>query len=164
MTSHRGQSEPLCPSARPEAPDARIFGVVDNSGEAPEVRYLAEPVPVTAEVRALLQGAPPGEVWRVGARCAGSACGHFDGAHCSLGERLVQLHSRPKGPQPPSCALRAAGCRWFRERGIDICFTCRFVVSEGETLLGSEADRAALGQPSAAGREPIAQTGHGLSG
>jgi hypothetical protein len=154
--------EPLCPSARPETPGAQVFGVIDRSGAEPRVRYLAEPLPATPEVLALLRGAPVGEVLRLGARCAGSACGHFDGARCSLGERLVQLRPRPReaaaGEAPiPPCALRAAGCRWFAERGPEVCRSCQWVVSEGVAIAGSEGDRARLAEPPvAAGRASAA--------
>jgi hypothetical protein len=111
------------------------------------VRYLADPVPVDANVLGLLQGAPAGEVFRVGAGCAGSDCRHFDGSECSLGERLVQIAPRPAAVKPPACELRNAGCRWFAERGIAVCMSCQWVVSEGETLAGSVEERERLATP-----------------
>jgi hypothetical protein len=147
VTDPAERTPPLCPSARLETPGARIFGVVDRSGPEPRVRYLAEPIPVDDDAVALLRGAPAGEVWRVGAACAGSRCGHFDGEQCSLGERLVQLRPRPAERPIPSCALRAAGCRWFRERGPDVCRSCQWVVSEETSLAGSTALRELLATP-----------------
>ena len=51
----------------------------------------------------------------------------------------------------PPCALRAAGCRWFAERGPEVCLSCQWVVSEGATVAGSAADRERL-----AGVTPVA--------
>ena len=142
------KTEPLCPSARVETPGAQVFGVVDRAESLPQVRYLKEPVSITNEVVAILNGAPPGEVWRLSARCAGSKCRHFDGSQCSLGERLVQLRPRPQVSHvPPPCALRAAGCRWFNERGIEVCLSCRWVVSDSATLMESEDRRMLLATP-----------------
>jgi hypothetical protein len=58
----------------------------------------------------------------------------------------VQLGS-PSTDRAPACVLRAAGCRWFLERGVAACLRCEWVVSEGVTFEGSEATRVALGGP-----------------
>lgn len=141
MSRPRQTSGLLCPSARPESPEAAIFGVVDRSTATPEVRYLREPAPLSDDLLGLLQGASPGEVWRIGAPCAGSGCLHFDGVECSLGERLVQLGSR--SAEVPRCALRAAGCRWFHERGPAACKVCCFVLSDAP---GATTGRAGGGE------------------
>ncbi|MEO8504171.1 MAG: nitrogen fixation protein [Acidobacteriota bacterium] len=130
------KEDPLCPSARPETPGARIFAVIDRSGETPRARYLSEPVPFDEDAKALLGGAAAGEVFRLGARCAGAACQHFANDACSLGERLVQLVQRPREASLPSCALRPA-CRWFSEQGPRACVRCEWVVSEDAALEGS---------------------------
>ena len=152
MSRRSGNAGLLCPSARPDTPGATIFGVVDRSGgpeRPPEVRYLADPVPLTGREVALLGAVPPGAVFRLGARCAESGCRHFTGSQCSLGERLVQLGPTPPPEtvdEVPPCALRP-GCRWFRERGVEVCRRCRWVVSEDAGLGGSEALRRRVATP-----------------
>jgi len=142
----------LCPSARPDSPGVRIFGVVDRSGRAgaaAEVRYLSRLLPFGDRERERLGGVSPGRVYRLGAACAETGCRHFAGGACSLGERLVRI-----GPSPPpehadeiqECALRS-GCRWFHERGLEACRRCRWVVSEAEEIGGSAELRARVAMP-----------------
>jgi hypothetical protein len=48
---------PLCPSGRPEAGSAVVFGVVGGTVAAPLVGYLTEPVPVNEDILALSRSA-----------------------------------------------------------------------------------------------------------
>jgi hypothetical protein len=108
-------------------PDAVVFGVVAGKVAEPRVRYLEEPVPVSAEVLALAEPVTPEEVFRVGAPCAESACRHYDGARCSLAERLVATVPPVVGIAP-ACRLRAQ-CRWWDEQGVAACRVCPLVVT-----------------------------------
>ena len=108
-------------------PDAVVFGVVGGTATEPRVRYLDTPVPVTDDVVALAAPVTPEEVFRIGAPCAESACRHFDGARCSLGERLVATVP-PVTDEAPPCRLRTQ-CRWWDEQGVAACRVCPLVVT-----------------------------------
>lgn len=116
-----------CPSARPDMPGAVVFGVVGGTVAEPRVRYLDEPVPVSAEVLALAEPVEADEVFRIGAPCAEHACQHFDGARCSLAERLV-ASVPPVVDVAPPCRLRPQ-CRWWDEQGVAACRLCPLVVT-----------------------------------
>jgi len=121
-------SEPLhCPSARPEMPDARVFGVRRELGGVEFVQHLAEPVDVSDEILALAGDASPGAIFRFSAPCAESACEHFDGARCRLGAKISAL-PRTVDVVPP-CRIRAT-CRWFVEQGSAACLRCPLIFSE----------------------------------
>ena len=78
----------LCPSAQPGMDNCRVLGVVQfgeqdasaQSGTAPRIVYLNEPVLATADVLALAAPLKPTEVFRLSATCAEHKCPHFDGA------------------------------------------------------------------------------------
>jgi hypothetical protein len=133
-----------CPSARPDGEDAVIFGVVTDSPAGPRVGYLERQVRPTGELLAVIAPAEPGAVFRFGGRCAESACSHFAGSRCSLGERLVQLLP-PVTERLPPCALRPT-CRWFAEQGAAACRRCPQVISHHAA---PSADMALAAEPPA---------------
>ncbi len=124
----RSEPPPSCPSARPGMAGGVVFGVVGGTVAEPRVGYLATPLPATPEILALAGAAPPGEVFRIAAPCAGGACRHFDGARCRLAERIVALLPVVDDRLPP-CRLRST-CVWWKQEGAAACRRCPQIVSE----------------------------------
>ena len=119
---------PLCPSGRPEAANAVVFGVVEGTVEAPQVAYLTEPVPVNEEIRALSDSVEPTEMFRIASTCASKGCQHFDGSNCRLAMRVVeQLPSTVE--TLPECQIRPH-CRWWQQEGKAACLRCPQVVTD----------------------------------
>lgn len=116
----------LCPSAYADMADSHVFGLIAGI-DHPAVIYLETPVPVTAEVIALAGEVAPEEVFRVAAACIGAGCGHFDGADCRLGERIVRILPAVTGALP-ACRIRAS-CRWFAQEGAAACLRCPQVIT-----------------------------------
>ncbi len=106
---------------------ARVFGLVIASEPAPEVAWLEEPVPVTNELLAKTGGVEPQQIFRFTAPCQESRCTHFDGSHCQLATRIVQILPAVTDALPP-CRQRAS-CRWFVQEGKAACFRCPQVVT-----------------------------------
>lgn len=124
--------QPLkCPSAKPETPDAVVFGVVRELDGRSFVHHLAEPVPVTPAILALAGDAPAGQVFRFAADCAEHACAHFDGEQCRLAAKLVRS-SLDKARALPPCRIRK-DCRWHAQEGNAACFVCPLILSETAT-------------------------------
>jgi len=134
-----------CPSAQPEMAGSVVFGVVGGTVEEPRVGYLTQPLPASPEVLALAGAAPPGEVFRFGAPCAGAGCLHFDGAKCRLAQRIVQ-GLLPVVDALPPCHLRPT-CLWWKQEGRAACMRCPQVVSQVE---GPSAEMRRAAEPVAA--------------
>jgi hypothetical protein len=118
----------LCPSAHPEMPDSRIFGLIGGTLEEPRLSYLDEVAPVTDELLALAGPVKPIEVFRIAATCVESACCHFDGKDCRLAARIVQI--LPAVTEAlPACRVRQ-DCRWFEQEGRAACVRCPQVVTQ----------------------------------
>jgi hypothetical protein len=116
-----------CPSAPVDEHDARVFGVVSGTPDAPEIAYLEEPVPLTPELRALTGELHPGEVFRVTSRCMEGRCREFANGRCSLGDRVVAKLPVASVGLPP-CSIRSS-CRWFAEQGAKACLRCPQVIT-----------------------------------
>jgi hypothetical protein len=134
---------PHCPSARPEMAGSVVFGVVGGTVETPRVGYLTRPIPASSEVLALAGPASPGEVFRLGAPCAGAGCLHFDGANCRLAQRIVQ-GLLPVVDALPPCHLRPT-CVWWKQEGRAACLRCPQVVSHAVEPSPELARAAAVG-------------------
>src|SRR4051794_13117071 len=52
----------LCPSALPEMPQGRVFGVMGGTATEPRLAYLDEPAPVTDDILAMAEPVKPTEV------------------------------------------------------------------------------------------------------
>jgi hypothetical protein len=104
-----------------------VFGVVAGSEDAPEIAYLQEPVPMTAELRALADGLHAGEVFRTTSRCLESGCREYEGGRCTLGDRIVDTLPVVSEALPP-CSIRTS-CRWFAEQGPKACQRCPQIVT-----------------------------------
>jgi hypothetical protein len=118
----------LCPSAQPEQPDARVFGVQTATADNQRrVGYLTETVPVTEELMVSLGQTSAPEVLRIAAPCMHGACAHFEGGACALAGRVARMLG-PVVSALPRCAIRPS-CRWFREQGPAACVRCPQVVT-----------------------------------
>jgi hypothetical protein len=122
-----GAGRPLCPSARPEWEDAVAIAVVGGSAEAPRVRPLERPLPVTPELLALAEPVEPTEVFRFAAACQCDACDHFAGDSCTLAAKVVRVLP-PAGQTLPACDIRPR-CRWFRQEGREACVRCPLIIT-----------------------------------
>jgi len=118
----------FCPSAQPDVGGGVVVGVVGGTPREPRVVYLADPVPVTAELLALAAPVHPTEVFRMAAPCAGAGCQHYDGARCTLIQRIV-AGIPAVASTPPPCGLRRR-CRWWHEEGAAACTRCPLIVTE----------------------------------
>ena len=83
------------------------------------------------------------EVFRFAAHCEENKCRHFDGSHCQLATRIVQILPAVTDGLPP-CLIRAE-CRWFQQEGKAACMRCPQVVTESYEP-DEDFKRAALGQ------------------
>jgi hypothetical protein len=119
-----GTVAPFCPSAQPHMQEPRVLGVVRDG----ETSYLAEHVPLTADLLALTDPVGHSRVLRIAARCEERACMHFDGTNCRLATRIVQLLP-PVTDALPACLIRAE-CRWYRQEGRAACMRCPQIVTE----------------------------------
>src|SRR5258708_24419298 len=119
----------LCPSAQPDMPGAKIFGVLTKTPEDElRVGYLTEAQPVTEDLLAASGPAFPTEIMRIAAPCLGSGCRHFDGSNCRLATRVAEKFDPVVSGLPP-CAIRPT-CRWFRQEGKAACLRCPQVVTD----------------------------------
>lgn len=116
-----------CPSAQPDMPEARVFGVVLGDVSEPRVAYLEKGVAVTPEMLEKAGEVSPTRVLRFAGTCANSACGQFKNGGCRLGKDILQ-GLKPVADRIPACTIRAT-CRWFAENGPDICLRCARVVT-----------------------------------
>ena len=122
------QKKILCPSARPEERDSMIFGVITGTKDKPSVTYLKESQPLTKELIALAQPVTPTEVFRIGGTCATEQCQHFDGANCTLAQRIVDKLPVVED-NLPACAIRR-DCRWWLQEGKSACLRCPQVITD----------------------------------
>ncbi len=117
----------MCPSAQPEMANAVVLGVRGDDPDAPLLRYLETPAPVSGELLALTHPVPSTEIFRIAARCEESACRHFDGNSCNLATRIVQILPAVVDALPP-CKIRLE-CRWFQQEGRPACLRCPQVIT-----------------------------------
>jgi hypothetical protein len=106
---------------------ARVFGVVAGDAQHPRVGYLSQPTDLTPELRDLLGDVKPTEALRIVAHCEEHRCSHFDGARCTLAQRL-KATLRPVMDRLPPCSIRST-CRWYAEQGGEICLRCPQIVT-----------------------------------
>lgn len=118
----------LCPSAHPEMPGSRVFGVIGGTENEPRVDYLDEPTPATEEITSLSGPVKPIEVFRIAAPCVEHKCRHFDGHDCQLATRIVQILPAVVSTLP-ACRVRHE-CRWFHQEGGAACARCPQVITQ----------------------------------
>jgi len=128
-------SRPLCPSAQPDWPSARIIGVVGGTPEQAQVAFLDQSAPSNMELLSLSEPLQPTEVFRFTAPCASAACSHFGEGRCRLASKIVRLLPEVTSELPP-CPIRSQ-CRWWVQEGAVACMRCPQVVTHD--CLQSEA-------------------------
>jgi hypothetical protein len=122
----------LCPSARADGQDARIFGVITGTVDNPKVTYLKQTRPSVESISKLHGKVTPEEVFRVAATCEEKGCQHFDGQDCRLAMRIADKLPVVVNQLPP-CAIRR-DCRWWRQEGGVACVRCPQVVTDHYSL------------------------------
>jgi hypothetical protein len=150
-------SDLSCPSARPDLPDAVMFGVIGGTVEAPSVGYLTEAVEVTDDLLELAEPVTPMEVFRFAGTCAEHGCQQFENGQCSIAKRLVSL-TEPVVGRVPRCAIRPS-CRWFAEHGTAACVRCPAVVTVNHAPAPDAV--AVAGKPGATAGSASAPCGSG---
>lgn len=118
----------LCPSARPEWSNSKVFGVVGGTVENPHIAYIKKPQPVTKELMDLSDSVTPTEVFRIASPCAKKGCQHFDGKDCGLAMRIVEQMSEVTEELPP-CSIRR-DCRWWQQEGKSACLRCPQIITD----------------------------------
>ena len=116
-----------CPSAQPDMEGARPFGVISGTERETRIAFFKKDALSGFDWRASFSTADATRLFRFGARCEKSACGHFSGDSCSLGRR-VKAGLPPVVDTLPSCLIRPS-CRWYAEQGGEVCLRCPQVVT-----------------------------------
>ena len=130
-------SRPLdCPSAQAGADDARVYGVLAGTPDAPRVGYLTETLPVSEKLLALSGPAKPTEVFRIAAPCETNGCRHFKENACTLVQRIVEGLAPVVNALPP-CQI-CSTCRWFRQEGRNACLRCPQVITDKPNATAEE--------------------------
>jgi len=118
-----------------------VFGVIADAAEGPRVGYLSDHAVVDEALIESLEGVKPTEVFRFAAKCEEHRCSHFNGARCTLAQR-IRAALDPVVDRLPPCSVRST-CRWYAEEGGEICLRCPQVVTlnvgSGDELLRSAA-------------------------
>ena len=127
VTVLAGKKAASCPSAQPDMEQARVFGLLGGTRDAPRVDYLSREVDFDPESVELPAGVGPTQVFRFTARCEESRCAHFNGSRCTLAERIRESLD-PVVESLPPCTVRSS-CRWYAEQGTDICLRCPQIVT-----------------------------------
>ncbi len=118
----------LCPSARTDWEDSKIFGIVNGTVELPQVTYLEDSLPITEDLIKQIEPVTPTEVFRIAAKCAHNNCQHFDGTNCLLARRVVANLPTVSEDLPP-CSIRSS-CRWWKQEGKSACMRCPQVITD----------------------------------
>jgi hypothetical protein len=119
--------EPLCPSARADAPHAVLIGVVGGNPDEPYVRQLEHPVPVTDALLEATAPLEPTRVLRIAAICIGESCRHFSDGQCDFAAKVATMLPEVTDSLP-ACGIRHR-CRWFAQEGAAACRRCPQVVT-----------------------------------
>ncbi len=138
FVTESAEAQLCCPSAKADSDQSRVFGIVDDRGAFPIIRYLEQPVRVTEQVLALTEGEDPKAVFRFTSPCQGKRCTQFSNGECSL-PRMLESRSPASGVNVANCAIRST-CRWFYQRSFHACVRCSAIVTSeyawnGEQLL-----------------------------
>ncbi len=125
--SGRGDASTRCPSAQPGMPDLVVLGIVAGEPDRPEVTYVRDIVPATADILQMAGPVAPTEVFRLAGRCAQQSCIHFSGSKCNLSSRIVEMLPEVTASLPP-CTIRQT-CRWYGQEGRAACHRCPQIVT-----------------------------------
>jgi hypothetical protein len=135
-SDNSGRYALLCPSAQPEMRNSVVIGVMTEEKAGTRLAYLEVPQPVTEDLLALAAPVRPTQVFRFAAVCETSACVHFDGEHCRLASRVVQMLPVVVDTLPP-CQIRRS-CRWFAEQRSAACRRCPQIATYSPAATESE--------------------------
>jgi len=121
---------PLCPSAQFDGEGANVFGIVGGDQHHRRIIYLKSAIPASAIDVNTFEGVPPGEVVRVAAPCAKSACAHHSSetSRCTLAQRIV-ADVAPNVEGLAYCAIRTQ-CVWWAQEQAAACKRCSLIVRE----------------------------------
>lgn len=117
----------LCPSAQPEMPNSKVFGVVEGTVEHRRVAYVDRTVPVTSQILILTEPLKPTEIFRFAAPCAQGSCHHFRSSQCQLATRTAH-GTEAVVIKIPACAIRE-DCLWWYQEGKAACLRCPQVIT-----------------------------------
>ena len=129
-----------CPSAQPDMPGARPFGVISGTPSETRISFFKKSALDGFNWREQFGTSDATRLFRFGARCEESRCRHFNGSTCALGARVKAGLPAVVDVLPP-CLLRPK-CRWHAEQGGDVCLRCPQVVTmipEADTPLNAVA-------------------------
>ncbi len=116
-----------CPSAQPDMEGGRPFGVISGTVKGTRIAFFKKSALDAFDWRDKFSTTDATRLLRFGARCEESRCSHFDGNHCSLGQRVKD--GLPAVVDAlPSCLIRPR-CRWYAEQGREVCLRCPQVVT-----------------------------------
>jgi len=110
---------------------AMAIGVVDYTGDAPQVAYLERPTAPTSELLAMARPLKPTEIFRFAAPCQAEACSHWSEGKCKLATRVVQLIP-VASTSLPRCHIRTQ-CRWYSQEGRVACERCPHIATQNES-------------------------------
>jgi hypothetical protein len=116
-----------CPSAQPEMPGARPFGVIAGTAAETRIAFFKKDALDAFDWRQRFSTGDATRLFRFGARCEKSGCGHFAEGACSLGQRVAAGLPAVVDALPP-CLIRPT-CRWHAEQGDAVCLRCPQVVT-----------------------------------
>jgi hypothetical protein len=116
-----------CPSAQPDMPGARPFGVISGTANETRIAFFKKSALDGFDWRERFGTADATRLFRFGARCEESGCAHHDGQRCSLGARVRQGLPAVVDALPP--CLICSRCRWYAEQGGEVCRRCPQVVT-----------------------------------
>ncbi|MCE2968687.1 MAG: hypothetical protein LW847_00360 [Burkholderiales bacterium] len=116
-----------CPSAQPDMPGARPFGVISGTAGETRIAFFKRSALDDFDWRERFGTTDATRLFRFGARCEEGGCQHYDGHRCSLGERVAQGLPPVVDALPP-CLIRNR-CRWYAEQGGEVCRRCPQVVT-----------------------------------
>jgi hypothetical protein len=129
-----------CPSAQPDMDAARVFAMLSDEQPQAQVAYLQPGARIPQSVLDQLGVPATTRLFRYAAVCEEHRCSHFEGGSCRLGERVAS-QLEPVVDVLPPCQIRAS-CRWFNERGGEVCLRCPQIVTrvpEDDPLAGIAA-------------------------
>ena len=117
----------LCPSARCIRGNL-LLGIVQANGS---VNLVPEPLEVTAKfVEIANEGRQPESRFRFAGLCQKRACYKWTDTGCGVAQTLVaNMNWLDPGDPIPECSIRSH-CRWYHEKGLDICRGCQWVITE----------------------------------
>jgi hypothetical protein len=129
-----------CPSAQPDMAGARPFGVISGTAQETRIAFFKKSALDGFDWRRDFASEDATRLFRFGAHCDESACLHYDGHRCSLGQRVRDGLEAVVDALPP-CLIRPT-CRWYAEQGQEVCLRCPQVVTmipEADTPLNAVA-------------------------